>query len=489
MPISFNEVPSTLRVPWFYAEFDSSRAVSGPQAQAYRVMIVGQMLGAGIATPETPYRVTSKDRADELFGVGSQLASMCDAYFRANNITETWAVALEDDAVSGVKASGKFAITGAATESGVVNLYIGDRRVRVAVAVDDTAATVATALRAAIDADTSLLVDDSGSDGDVVVTAKNAGAEGLGLDLRHSYNWGEKIPAGLGCTVTPMASGAGNPDIQDALDVMVDEQWHVIIHPYTDASNLGAVDVDLERRWGPMAQNDGHAFSAANLAYADLAALGSALNSKHLTVIGASSFPTPPWEIAASVGGVVAKHGSIDPARPFQTLTLPGVLPPLREERLMFTERNLLLYDGISTLNVDSGGVVHVERLISTYQTNAGGADDTAFLDVTTKLTLSYLRWDFRNHFLRKYPRHKLASDGTRYGPGQAIITPKIAKAEAINKFREWEYIGLVEDADQFKADLIVERNISDPNRLDFLLPTNLVNGFIVGAAQIQFLL
>ena len=238
-----------------------------------------------------------------------------------------------------------------------------------------------------------------------------------------------------------------------------------------------------------MAQNDGHAFSAANLAYADLAALGSALNSKHLTVIGASSFPTPPWEIAAAVGGVVAKHGSIDPARPFQTLTLPGVLPPLREERLMFTERNLLLYDGISTLNVDSGGVVHVERLISTYQTNAGGADDTAFLDVTTKLTLSYLRWDFRNHFLRKYPRHKLASDGTRYGPGQAIITPKIAKAEAINKFREWEYIGLVEDADQFKAELIVERNVSDPNRLDFLLPTNLVNGFIVGAAQIQFLL
>jgi phage tail sheath gpL-like len=82
-----------------------------------------------------------------------------------------------------------------------------------------------------------------------------------------------------------------------------------------------------------------------------------------------------------------------------------------------------------------------------------------------TLFTLSYLRYDWRNHMLTKYPRHKLANDGTRYGSGQAIITPKVGRAEAIGKFRQWEELGLVEGADQFKRDLIVERNSEDPNR------------------------
>jgi len=33
-----------------------------------------------------------------------------------------------------------------------------------------------------------------------------------------------------------------------------------------------------------------------------------------------------------------------------------------------------------------------------------------------------------------KYPRHKLAPDGTRFGPGQAILTPTAAKAELVSE-------------------------------------------------------
>lgn len=90
---------------------------------------------------------------------------------------------------------------------------------------------------------------------------------------------------------------------------------------------------------------------------------------------------------------------------------------------------------------------------------------------------------------LNKYPRHKLADDGTRFGAGQAVITPKIGKAEAIAKFREWEELGLVENADQFKRDLIVERNATDRNRLDFMLPPDLINQALVFGTQIGFLL
>ena len=68
-------------------------------------------------------------------------------------------------------------------------------------------------------------------------------------------------------------------------------------------------------------------------------------------------------------------------------------------------------------------------------------------------------------------------------------MTPKVAKAETINIFKAWELLGLVEGIDQFKNDLIIERSITDVNRLDVLLPPDLVNQFRVGAVKIGFLL
>jgi phage tail sheath gpL-like len=64
-----------------------------------------------------------------------------------------------------------------------------------------------------------------------------------------------------------------------------------------------------------------------------------------------------------------------------------------------------------------------------------------------------------------------------------------IGKAHAIAKFREWENLVLVEDFNQFKADLVVERNAQNPNRLDFLLPVNLVNQFLQAGVKLGFIL
>jgi phage tail sheath gpL-like len=164
-----------------------------------------------------------------------------------------------------------------------------------------------------------------------------------------------------------------------------------------------------------------------------------------------------------------------------------GVKAPAEADRFTLTERNLALYDGVGTTRVAAGGEVQLERIVTTYQANAAGAADTSYLDVTTMLTLLYLRYSFRNRILVRYPRHKLANDGTRFGAGQAVITPKIGKAEAVGWFREMEELGLVEGFEQFKNDLVVERNASDPNRLDFLLPPDLINAFVIGAASLQF--
>ena len=82
-----------------------------------------------------------------------------------------------------------------------------------------------------------------------------------------------------------------------------------------------------------------------------------------------------------------------------------------------------------------------------------------------------------------------MANDGTRFGPGQRVVTPSVVMSELISLFRLWETRGLVENADAFKQGLVVERNASDPNRLDLLIPPDLINQLRVVAASISFTL
>jgi phage tail sheath gpL-like len=86
-----------------------------------------------------------------------------------------------------------------------------------------------------------------------------------------------------------------------------------------------------------------------------------------------------------------------------------------------------------------------------------------------------------------QFPRCKLADDGTRFGPGQAIVTPGIVRAALIAQYRMDEFNGLVENVTQFKNNLLVERNVNDPNRLDVLYPPDLINQLRIFAVLAQF--
>ena len=490
MAISFNEIPTTIRVPFVYVEFDNSRAVRGPALMPYRNLVIGQRLATGTVPALTPIRVTSAAQAKTYFGAGSMLAHMLERQLENNNVTETWAIALDDEA-AGVRATGAITV-GGAVSTGTIRLYIGGRRLTVGVSAGDALADVAAAIQTAIAANTDLPVTaavDKNHNTGINITARHKGAFANDIDIRHGHYDGEGLPDGLTLAISALSGGAANPDIAAVWAAIGDEHYNVVTMPYTDAANLTALENELADRWGPLRMIEGMAFAAAAGTHSELGTLGDSRNSPHLSIMNAAGSPTPPYEWAAAVAGIVSYHGNIDPARPFQTLALKGVLPAKQEDRLTLRENNLLLFDGISTHMVDAGGTVHLQRVITTYKVNAQGAEDISYLDVNTPLTLAYLRYDFRNYILRKYPRHKLANDGTRYGAGQAVITPKVGKAEAIARFRVWEEQGLVENIDRFKNDLIVERNAGDPNRLDWMLPPDLVNQFRVGGVQIGFLL
>jgi phage tail sheath gpL-like len=413
------------------------------------------------------------------------LAAMCAAFLLNNPTAEVWAFPIADDD-AGTAATKTVTITGPATGAGKAKPWVGGRRVRATVAAGDTATEVATALAAAVNAAPDLPMTATSAAGIVTLAARHKGEAGSGIDVRTRY-YAEAAPAGLTFAVAAGVAGAGNPDLAEVLSAIGDEWFDGFVLPWTDAANLSTMDAALDERWGALKMIEGAAFAVAQGSYGALAALGGGRNGAHTSIGGLRGSPTPTWETAAAYAGQVTASAAIDPARPFQGLALKGVLAPIVSDRFSREERDLLLRDGISTFTVSPDGQVLIERPISTYQTNPFGLEDTAYLDLNTHYTLAYLRWSTRQRIAARFGRHKLANDDAAFAPGQAVATPKDIRAELIALFLEWRDAGLVEDVEAFKAALVVERDGEDPNRVNVLMPPDLVNQFRVFAASIQF--
>jgi len=148
---------------------------------------------------------------------------------------------------------------------------------------------------------------------------------------------------------------------------------------------------------------------------------------------------------------------------------------------------NSLALNGIAIQKIGGDGQPMIAREQTTYQLNQYGQSDDAYELVTTLSTLATLLRNQKAAITSKFPRHKLADDGTKFGPGQAIVTPGIIKAELINQYQQDMYNGLVEDLTNFKRNLLVERDPNDPNRVNVLYPPDLINQLRTFAVLAQF--
>ena len=231
MAISLDNIPTTIRVPLAYVEFNNENAVSGTAANPYRLLVLGQKTSAGTHPALSPVLVTSADQAAKLFGVGSMLHAMLAAVKKANGYVETWALAAEDNE-SGQKAAATVTLSGSTTKSGTLWLYVGGVSVSCKVVAGEELSAVATRLASAVNADATLPVTAQAAEKVVTLTCRWAGLTGNDLDLRMGV-YGEDTPAGLVATCTAFTGGTANPDVTDAIAAFGDEQWHGIVMPWT----------------------------------------------------------------------------------------------------------------------------------------------------------------------------------------------------------------------------------------------------------------
>ncbi|MND24073.1 Phage tail sheath protein [compost metagenome] len=494
--MALGTIPNDVRVPLVYIEIDNSQALSGNIAQDQNVMLFGQMTNAGgDAGTATPLQVVevpvSESAIDSLFGVGSMMALAAKRYRKANSYTRTFALPIGDIS-AGAAAVGSFTFAGPATQAGTLYLLIAGQLLQVGVAASAVAATIATNVAAAITATKNLPVTaavDGTDTAKVNITAKWKGLTGNSIDLRYNFNAGEQLPPGVTITTVAMTGGSGAPDMASVIGAMPDEWYNHIMMPFNDTASLDTLRDELLTRWGPLKMSEAIAYTAFRGTYGETITFGEGRNDFLISCIGTSKSPSPIWEWAASYCGIAAYHLAIDPARPLQTLVLPGILAPAKADRFAFDERNNLLKSGIATHQIQPGDVVAIEREISMYQLNSYGDPDPSYLDITTPATLGKMRYDIKVMVTTRFPRHKLADDNVlaRLDPAQPVVTPKIMREAILEVALDWETAGLMENYDLFKDTLDVYRDSADRNRLNCVCHPDVVNQLRVFAALIQF--
>jgi phage tail sheath gpL-like len=326
----------------------------------------------------------------------------------------------------------------------------------------------------------------SASSGTVTFTAKNGGTAGNYIDVRVNYVAGEVLPAGISVSGTGLLTGgAGDPSISDVIANIGAQWFNIIVTAFSASGTLTALKEELEARWSATNQKTGVAIFGDNSDNARTVAGG--LNSQVLVELPLPKSPTPSFEIAAAGAAVIAQSAEADPAMPLGNLSVKGILAPAMKDRKNLNEENAMLLAGGSLINAAADGTVYLRRTVTTYKTNAAGAEDDSYQQLETIFTLSFIRWDWNNYMASKYPRAKLAGDSYEYGEGQVIITPKKGRAEALSRFDYWQQLGVAQDAETFKQYLVVEINAQNPYRLDFLLPATLMKQLFTVATKLQF--
>lgn len=273
-----------------------------------------------------------------------------------------------------------------------------------------------------------------------------------------------------------VADEVTEPDVTPALDAIAAADYDLVVLAWQSTTTLTALRTHINTVTDAINQMSRIGVAAVTDTLANATTLATALNSGAITLALLPGTASSAAEVAAAYAAVIASEQ--DPARPLNTLALTGIAVPALADRLTRAEQETALANGITPLEVGPGEIVQIVRAISTYTTNAAGADDIALLDLTTMRTLYYVRKACRDRIRLRFPRSKLNDAIT-----QAV------RSELLDVLKKCEELEIVEHVDDNAAGLVVERSTQDPNRLNASIPTDVVNGLHVFAGRIDLLL
>lgn len=490
MSVSQSAVSRVIGVNVEYRNFNLGRAQYLPM----RIAVIGQ----GRTTLNGTYSndkaiVTSEQAVGATYGYGSPLHLVCKQLLPANgNGIKGIPVTLYplDDSGTGVAASGSIDATGTSTAAGSGVVYIGGvKSASVAIPSGTDAATALGLIKTAVDAVLHMPVTTGTvAAGSLPLTSKWKGVSANDILLDVS----EISATGLVFSTTAMASGANNPTVQDALDI-IDETWETLIincMNYDDATNNALYHTAGEARWEQTVKKPFIVFTGCVDNYATRTAVTDASAAKAyrcMALIQSTGSRELPFVIA-SQGMVndIAQKANDKPAHNYIG-TLEGLHTGADTVQETHTTRDAAVKLGAST-NKKIGDIAVLCDTISWYHPD--GEDPPAYRYVVDQIKLFNIVYNL-DIIQVVFEGRPLLPDGTPTNDPDAV-QPRMVATILSNLADSLAAVGsgksaIIADPEFTKQNLSVSINGTNPKRIDTVFPVKLSGNVEVNSTDIYF--
>lgn len=486
MSIAQSVVARVTGVNVSYKNFNPGQA----QYLQQRIAVIGQ----GRTTLNGTYSndkavVTSEKDVADTYGYGSPLHLVCRQLLPANGngVKVPVTVYPLDDDGSGVVADGSIDAVGTSTEEASGYVYIGGVKSAKITIPTSTAADAALALvKTAVDAILHMPVTTGAvAAGSLPLEAKWLGESGNDISIDVS----ELVVAGLTFSVTAMASGANNPDVDDALDI-IDEVWETLIincMNYDDTTTNGKYHTANEARWEQTVKKPFIVFTGCIDNYATRTAITDAAAAKAyrtMALIQSCGSRELPFVIAAqAMVNDIAEKSNDKPAHNYIG-TLYGLQTGADTLQEAHSVRDAAVKLGAST-NIKVSDLAVLSDVVTMY--HPSGEDPPAYryvVDIIKLMNIIY-NLDIIQETFRGRP---LLPDDTPTNDPDAV-QPKMIRsvlsvlADTLASGRS----AIIADPEFTKKNMSVAINSTNPKRIDTTFPVKLSGNVEVNSTDVYF--
>ena len=487
--ITFTEIPTNAAASAVFVEQEAVQRSVGSVAIPHKFLIFGQYNSGKTPTDDVAQLVLNKEDAWTRYGRGSLLAAQFEAAQAVfGGIVPIYAMPLADDG-GAVVATGTIVVTGTATAVGTLAVYVGGKRIAVAVAVGDAATDVGDLIAAAINADLDLPATAVNAVGTVTFTVRWGGESGNRVKLEVNRLDTDALPAGITTVVTDIGgvvAGATDPDATTAFANLGAVWYTEVAYPYQGDTEILIMEASGAARVNALVRRMFAGFVGYTDTYANFLTALTSRNSEWTTYIPVHGSSTPAYVIGAAGAAVYALVQQNTPGRPAKSKVVPGVLAA-DGNSLTYGEQNAaVLAGGSTTRNLSDGRVALIDLVTTRTETDLGAAlDDWRFTLIIGNL--QFKSFAIETLFLASPFDQGIVLSDTDVGGPTYGIRPKTVKTFGIALVDDWISRGLSTDRDTIVAGVTAEIDSGNPGRINLLIPDIASAGLRIVAVKLEW--
>jgi len=429
-------------VPGEYAEVSFAQGIPSLANGVDFVLLMGNILSTGVGAaatlygPDTPIPMTGIDDAKLLFGNGAELARLVQRFVDTNQTTPVYAIGVAEG-VGATAATGTITVTGPATSSGTLRIFVDDEFCDVGFVTGDSATTVAANAVIQVNAKFDWRATATNSAGVVTLTTKQKGLRANSLRY-----FARVIPfTGSGIGVTPTAStlatgGTVADDVAAALAVVVSRKFAYIVPAHVDATNLGKVLAQINIQAAPVNGIRQAMVAGSTDSLANTIAIVDGLNSARSEIVWQLEGDIPAGELAAHVCAAYMLYEA--PSVPRLNFNFYGdadgepwrVKPPLSGAAPTRGQVMAALNAGVTPIASRVGGSAYLVKRITT-RYKLGAVLDYRIRDAHKRVICDRYADSLVSGAALRFRGKEIGDDPKKNEPtpGPRVVTPRVVKA------------------------------------------------------------